>query len=106
MQKKIKLKGSSYWDRKKPINKKRKMREAVKSIDSFSKRKPINKISKNKEWLHHGDWRNDDNGTPAIPYSATSIPAFVGKNIMEMHKGNIKIESKLGEGSKFCLIFP
>lgn len=28
------------------------------------------------------------------------------KNIMEMHKGEIKIESKLGEGSKFILIFP
>ena len=48
MAREIKLRGSSYWDKRKPINKKRKMREAVKSIDSFSKRKPINKISKNK----------------------------------------------------------
>lgn len=46
MQKKIKLKGSSYWDKRKPINKKRKMRDAVKSIDSFSKRRPINRVSR------------------------------------------------------------
>lgn len=48
--------------------------------------KERNKIIDNKEWLNKGDWRNDENGTPAIPYSATSIPAFVGKNIMEMQE--------------------
>lgn len=48
--------------------------------------KERNKIIDNKEWLNKDDWRNDENGTPAIPYSATSIPAFVGKNIMEMQE--------------------
>lgn len=48
--------------------------------------KERNKIIDNKEWLNKGDWRNDENGTPTIPYSATSIPAFVGKNIMEMQE--------------------
>lgn len=48
MAREIKLRGSSYWDKRKPINKKRKMKEAIKNIDSFSKRRPINKISKNK----------------------------------------------------------
>lgn len=48
MGKNIKLRGSSFWDRRKPINKKRKMKEAVKSIDSFSKRRPINKTSRTR----------------------------------------------------------
>ena len=51
MGKKIKLKGSSIWDKNKPINKKRKMKACVKSIDSYSKRKPINRSSKTKSMI-------------------------------------------------------
>ena len=58
MQKKIKLKGSSYWDRRKPINKKRKMKEAVRSIDSFSKRRPINKPLGNKHSISRDNTSN------------------------------------------------
>ena len=48
-EKKIKLKGSSFFDRNKPINKKRKSPRVVVQKDSiFSKKKPINKISKQK----------------------------------------------------------
>ena len=46
-EKKIKLRGSSFFDRNKPINKKRKSPRVVVQKDSiFSKKKPINKISK------------------------------------------------------------
>ena len=58
MQKKIKLKGSSYWDRRKPINKKRKMKEAVRSIDSFSKRRPINILKSNKHSISRDNTSN------------------------------------------------
>lgn len=58
MQKKIKLKGSSYWDRRKPINKKRKMKEAVRSIDSFSKKRPINRPKSNKHSISRDNTSN------------------------------------------------
>lgn len=45
---KIKLKGSSFWDRNKPINKKRKIKAAVRSIDNFSKRRPLNRSAGQK----------------------------------------------------------
>ena len=57
MGKKIKLKGSSFWDRHKPINKKRKVKEAVKSIDSFSKRRPINRNTKSKNMVMQDNTR-------------------------------------------------
>ena len=58
MQKKIKLKGSSYWDRKKPINKKRKMKDAVRSIDNFSKRRPVNMPKSNKHSISRDNTSN------------------------------------------------
>ena len=48
MSKKMKLKGSSFWDRNKPINRKRKMKAAALSIDNFSKRRLINRVGKTK----------------------------------------------------------
>ena len=48
MQKQIKLKGSSFWDKNKPLNKKRKVNAAIRSINSFSKKKSINRVSKTK----------------------------------------------------------
>ena len=57
MGKKIKLKGSSIWDKNKPINKKRKMKACVKSIDSYSKRKPINRSSKTKSMISKDNTR-------------------------------------------------
>ena len=62
MGKKIKLKGSSFWDRRKPINKKRKMKEAVRSIDSFSKRRPINRSNKSKNMVMQDNTRPYSNG--------------------------------------------
>ena len=53
----IKLKGSSFWDRRKPINKKRKMSDAVRSIDSFSKRRPINKPTRIKNSISRDNTR-------------------------------------------------
>ena len=53
----IKLKGSSFWDRRKPINKKRKMRDAVRSIDSFSKRRPVNKPTRIKNSISRDNTR-------------------------------------------------
>lgn len=53
----IKLKGSSFWDRRKPINKKRRMRDAVRSIDSFSKRRPINKPTRIKNSISRDNTR-------------------------------------------------
>lgn len=48
-EKKIKLKGSSFFDRHKPINKKRKkLRSSRKDGSSLSKRGPINKVTKAK----------------------------------------------------------
>lgn len=66
MQKKIKLKGSSFWDRRKPINKKRKLKADVKSINNFSKRRPINRVSKTKMVIRK------DNTRPYSNISRTS----------------------------------
>lgn len=44
-EKKIKLKGSSFWDKRKPINKKRKVK--VTNKNRYSKSKPLNKSSHN-----------------------------------------------------------
>ena len=45
-EKKIKLKGSSFFDKRKPINKKRKTNNNKIKIDLLSSKKPLNKISK------------------------------------------------------------
>ena len=45
-EKKIKLKGSSFFDKRKPINKKRKTNNTKIKIDLSSSKKPLNKISK------------------------------------------------------------
>ena len=47
-QKKIKLKGSSFFDRNKPINKKRKSSHSVVKEDALSRKRPINKITKSR----------------------------------------------------------
>ncbi|MBQ6494696.1 MAG: penicillin-binding protein 2 [Bacilli bacterium] len=47
-EKKIKLKGSSFFDKRKPINKTRKVKNNKVKIDKLSSKKPINKISKPK----------------------------------------------------------
>ena len=47
--KKIKLKGSSFWDKRKPLNKTRKTNDSKIKINIFSKKKPLNyKIKKTK----------------------------------------------------------
>ena len=49
-EKKIKLKGSSFWDKRKPINKKRKRQRSVsRQENNFAKKGPINKISKSRQ---------------------------------------------------------
>lgn len=62
-QKKIKLKGSSFWDRRKPINKKRKVKVAIKNINNFSKKRPLNKVTKTKNVVRR------DNTRPYSNYS-------------------------------------
>ncbi len=48
--KKIKLKGSSFWDKNKPINKKRKDSSTSKKHDNHSsKKRPLNKVTKVKQ---------------------------------------------------------
>ena len=56
-QKKIKLKGSSFFDRHKPINKKRKSSHSVVEKESFSRKRPLNKISKGKTVVHKDNSR-------------------------------------------------
>ena len=64
MSKKIKLKGSSFFDRHKPINKKRKVEKVVVKEERLSKpNKPINKIVKSKNVVHKDNVR---------PYSNTN----------------------------------
>ena len=49
-EKKIKLKGSSFWDKNKPINKKRKkVRNSKIHESSLSKKRPLNKVTKTKQ---------------------------------------------------------
>ena len=55
--KKIKLKGSSFFDRHKPLNKKRKSAKVVIRDDSFVKGRPINRINKNKQVIHKDNTR-------------------------------------------------
>ena len=57
-EKKIKLKGSSFFDRHKPINKKRKKERVVNKSNSLTKKKkPINKITKQKQVVHKDNSR-------------------------------------------------
>ena len=51
-QKKIKLKGSSFFDKHKPINKKRKSSHSSVKEYSLTKKRPINRIGKSKTVVH------------------------------------------------------
>ena len=57
-ERKIKLKGSSFFDKRKPINKVRKSSRTITHEDVLSKRRPLNHISKTKQISHR------DNGRP------------------------------------------
>ena len=48
-EKKIKLKGSSFWDKNKPINKKRKSNDKKININISSKKKPLSNIPKSSK---------------------------------------------------------
>lgn len=61
--KKIKLKGSSFWDKRKPINKKRRVKVSSNESHRFSKKKPINKVTKSKQVVRRNNTR---------PYSNSS----------------------------------
>ena len=61
--KKIKLRGSSFFDRHKPINKKRKSSYSMPHEDRVSHRRPINKVTRTKQVVRKENIR---------PYSNTS----------------------------------
>ena len=60
-EKKIKLKGSSFWDRRKPINKKRKVKVARIASNGISKKGPINKVLKSKQVVRKDNTRSYSN---------------------------------------------
>lgn len=74
-QKKIKLKGSSFFDKRKPINKKRKHSSSVVSHDSFSKKRPLNHVSKGKQVVRKGYVR---------PYYNTSKSSSLDKYLPDI----------------------
>ena len=80
-EKKIKLKGSSFWDKRKPINKKRKSK-AVGSRDSH-KKKPINKVVKTKQVVRKDNTRPYSNSTKA-PSHGRYLPDIIEKRYLFM----------------------
>ena len=71
--KKIKLKGSSFFDRNKPLNKIRKKKTLQPKEDRLSKRKPINKIIKQKQTNHKETKRPYSN----IQKTSTTPPRYL-----------------------------
>ena len=78
-EKKIKLKGSSFFDRHKPLNKKRKSPKVVLKDDSFSKRRPLNKISKTKQSVHKDNSRPYSNISKNNVTSSRYLPDIIEK---------------------------
>ena len=81
-EKKIKLKGSSFFDKHKPINKKRKAVRSVIKEDSLSKRRPINKINKQKQTIHKDNTRpysniNKNNVVPSRDLESIIIRRYI-----------------------------
>lgn len=74
--KKIKLKGSSFFDKNKPINKKHKTQKVSTHRDHvLSKKRPINKVTKTKQVVKKNNVR---------PYSNTSKNASNGKYLPDI----------------------
>ena len=71
--KKIKLKGSSFFDRNKPLNKPRKSKPLTPKEDRLSKRKPINRITKQKQTNHKENLRPYSN----IQKNNTNPPRYL-----------------------------
>lgn len=83
-EKKIKLKGSSFFDKRKPINKKRKKSRVVLSKDqSFSKKRPINKVSKSKQVVRKDNTRPYSNRSKA-PSEGRYLPDIIEKRYLMM----------------------
>ena len=79
-QKKIKLKGSSFFDKNKPINKKRKSNRVAVKEDRFSKKRPLNKVSKTKQTVHKENSRpysNTNKNNTSSPQIFTTIFSVV-----------------------------
>lgn len=79
-EKKIKLKGSSFWDKRKPINKKRKVKVATKD-SSAVKRKPLNKSHKSKQVVRKDNTRPYSNST-RTPSSSRYLPDIIERRYL------------------------
>ena len=87
MAKKIKLKGSSFWDKRKPINKKRKSRNVIinTNSNSISKNKHINKVTKSRNVVRHNDSRPYNNSVKnKVPSNERYIPDIVDRRYVFM----------------------
>ena len=82
-EKKIKLKGSSFWDKRKPINKKRKVKVASKNSGSFSKKRPINKVTKSKAVIRKDNTRPYSNSSKTSS-SSRYLPDIIEKRYIFM----------------------
>ena len=76
--KKIKLKGSSFLDKRKPINKKRKVKVVTRKVNSLNKKKPINKVVKPRQLV-----RKDNTSRPYSNSSKTSSNSRYLPDIIE-----------------------
>ena len=78
-QKRIKLKGSSFFDKNKPINKKRKSNRVAVKEERFSKKRPLNKVSKTKQTVHKENSRPYSNTNKNNTSSPRYLPDIIEK---------------------------
>ena len=81
-EKKIKLKGSSFWDKRKPINKKGKRpRVDLHKENRFNKKAPINKITKSKQVVRKDNTRPYSNH-PKTSSNGRYLPDIIEKRYL------------------------
>lgn len=82
MAKKIKLKGSSFFDKNKPINKVRKTKVTSSKENTFSHKKPLNKVAKVKQVVKKNNLRPYSNTSKANSSSERYLPDIIEKRYL------------------------
>ena len=80
--KKIKLKGSNFFDKNKPINKVRKTKFTSHKEQSFTHKKPINKVAKVKQVTKRNNLRPYSNTQKSSSSSGRYLPDIIEKRYL------------------------
>ena len=81
-ERKIKLRGSSFFDKRKPINKKRKSTFFIQKEERSFKKKPINKISRVKQSTHRDNVRPYSNISKNNSFSPRYLSDIIEKRYL------------------------